>query len=67
MVDQPNNGWTKQWLDQTMVDRMGRFCLIGEGESLLFPVPTDQFPVRVRTIPCSNWQGIGVDDVETAV
>jgi hypothetical protein len=27
--------------------------LIREGESLLFPVPADQFPVRAKTIPCS--------------
>jgi hypothetical protein len=32
--------------------------------SLLFPVPADQFPVRAKTIPCFNLQGIRVQDIE---
>jgi hypothetical protein len=33
-------------------------------ESLLFPVPADQFPVPTKNIPCSKVQGIHVHDIE---
>src|SRR5258708_24431792 len=39
-------------------------CRIKGGESLLFPVPADQFPVPTKNIPCSNVQGIHVQDIE---
>jgi hypothetical protein len=33
-------------------------------ESLLFPVPANQFPVPTKNIPCSNVRGIRVQDIE---
>jgi hypothetical protein len=37
---------------------------IKEGESLLFPVSADQFPLPTKNIPCSNVQGIRMQAIE---
>jgi hypothetical protein len=41
------------------------FLTLREGESLLFPVPVEQFAVRAKNLPSFNLQGIHMQDIET--